>query len=195
MRYVELARQRILLVAAACGAVAGVVIGLFLPIRATPPPKSEALQWSVPSEQSLRRFDPEQYESLKTSGFWNTQPTARGGGGVRDWTLRAIMIRPVAQVSVSVPGKNTQAWVRLGGTLPDGAILVSVDRDAIRYELDGCRGVKRLYAAAGGKPSIAAGKDDQACEGQAQGTSVGAPPRPAPNTAPEQTATTLSNGT
>ena len=194
MPYVELAKQHFMLVAAACGAIAGIAIGLFLPIRATPPPQGETVRWSLPAQQAIRRFDPEHYESLKTAGFWNTPPAASGAGKVIGWTLNAIMTKPIAQVSVGTPGRNTQTWVRLGGTLPDGATLVAINRDAVSYERDGCRRVKRMYSVTGSQSPTAVNGEEQPCAGTAPRVPSSGPAAPASNTVPEPSGTTPSNG-
>ena len=148
MPLADIVRQHLMPVAAASGAAIGVAIGLFLPIHAAPPLRGEALQWNLPSSQAIRRFETTQYHSLIAAGFWSTQTPARGGANAaKGWTLKAIMTSPIAQVAVATPGKNTQAWVRVGGSLPDGSVLAAVNRDAIWYELDGCRRVKRRWRA------------------------------------------------
>lgn len=193
MLLVELAKRHIVVAAAAVGAVLGVTIGLFLPIHAAPPTRGQALNWNLPSPQSVRRFDLAQYESLKTAGFWDTQAAARGTG-TSAWTLRAIMTRPIAQVAVSTPGKNEQKWVRLGGTLPDGTILAAIDRDAIWFEQDGCRRVKRLYASTGKDALGTAKSDGQTCAEQVSNASARPSAQPVSTARPEPSGITPSNG-
>ena len=196
MPFADIVRRHLLPVAAASGAAIGIAIGLFLPIHAAPPLRGEALQWNLPSPQAIRRFETAQYESLKTAGFWNTQATARGGAAstAKSWTLKAIMTSPIAQVAVATPGKNTQAWVRVGGSLPDGSVLAAVNRDAIWYELDGCRRVKRLYADTGRKAAGAKEDAEEACIGQASHAPAAPSPRPASSAGPGRPGATPSNG-
>ena len=194
MRLLDAARRRLVPTAAACGAVVGIVIGLFLPIRAAAPSRGSELDWRLPSPQSIRRFDQAQYETLKTAGFWNTQATPRDGKPAADaWTLLAIMARPIAQVAVSAPGARKQAWVRLGGTLPDGATLVAIDGDRIWFEEDGCRRVKQLYAAAD-KASAGKAGSQEGCIGQAADSARRPPAKPASRPASASSGDTPSNG-
>ena len=198
MRYVDLARQHLLLTAAACGAVAGIVIGLFLPIHAAATGRGDVLQWRLPSPQSIRRFEQAQYESLTRAGFWDLRAPQRGAGRTSDgngWTLKAIMTKPIAQVSVGTPGKAAQTWVRLGGKLPDGATLAAITRDAVWFELDGCRRMKRLYATGSTGGAAAANGGEEACIGQASPAPGNPPPRPpASNAKPAPPGAILSNG-
>lgn len=195
MPLADIVRQHLMPVAAASGAAIGVAIGLFLPIHAAPPLRGEALQWNLPSSQAIRRFETTQYQSLIAAGFWNTQTPARGGANAaKGWTLKAIMTSPIAQVAVGIPGKNTQAWVRVGGSLPDGSVLASVSRDAIWYELDGCRRMKRLYANTGKQAASAKEGAEDACIGQSSHGPAARPPRPASSAGPGQPGATPSNG-
>ena len=98
------------------------------------------------------------------------------------------------QVAVGIPGKNTQAWVRVGGSLPDGSVLASVSRDAIWYELDGCRRMKRLYANTGKQAASAKEGAEDACIGQSSHAPAAPPPRPASSAGPGQPGATPSNG-
>ena len=195
MPLADIVRQHLMPVAAASGAAIGVAIGLFLPIHAAPPLRGEALQWNLPSSQAIRRFETTQYQSLIAAGFWNTQTPARGGANAaKGRTLKAIMTSPIAQVAVGIPGKNTQAWVRVGGSLPDGSVLASVSRDAIWYELDGCRRMKRLYANTGKQAASAKEGAEDVCIGQSSHAPAAPPPRPASSAGPGQPGATPSNG-
>ena len=146
MRVLEAIRRRPVAAACATGALIGAMVGLFLPIRAPEPPKQDAAEWNLPSVQSTKRFHLDQYQRVRSARFWGAlaTPGARRATA-SNWTLNAILTRPVLQAAVTVQGKRDTVWVRLGGVLPDGATLVSATRDAIRYQKDGCTRERALY--------------------------------------------------
>jgi hypothetical protein len=174
MALVDLVRRRKLVAAALAGAVAGVVVGLFLPIRAAAPPKSDEAAWSLPDAQAVKRFRTDQFQAVRTARFWGELqlPGQRGAQQGSGWTLAAIVTRPRIRVAVNAGGGGAAqqtTWVGLGEELPDGATLVAANRDAIWFEKDGCRRVRMLYQ----KPDKAA--DPGACVAPGQT----APARPA----------------
>lgn len=187
MALIDLLHRRPLLLAGLVGMVLGAVIGAFLPIRAAAPPAAQEAPWSLPNAQSLKRFRDDQFQTVRRARFWGelAMPGRRGAANAQPaWTLQAIVIRPRVQVAVSAPanGKPTQSWVRIGGTLPDGATLVAVNPDRVWYVKDDCRRVRSLYQVAG-KP------DADACIGQTAGvaspaSSSSSPPGPASSQAP-----------
>lgn len=180
MALAELLRRRRFVAAVVAGGLLGALIGLFLPIRAADPPKSRETAWQLPDAQALKRFSDAQFQAVRSARFWGelALPGQRGGNAVSAWELHAIVTRPAVQVAVSAQGKPAQIWVRLGGTLPDGALLVAVNRDRVWFEKDGCRRVRSLYQnknkpdsdACIGSPSNAAGPASQ-------------PPSPSPSAA------------
>ncbi|GHC09862.1 hypothetical protein [Thermomonas carbonis] len=147
MALIESIRRHPLLLAVFFGAVMGAVVGVFLPIRAAAFPKAQPESWVLPSAQALKRFREDQFEQVRNGRFWGelAMPGQRAArAAVSNWSLGAIVTRPVVQVSVTATGKGL-AWVRLGGALPDGSILVSASRDRIWFEKDGCKRVRSLY--------------------------------------------------
>lgn len=168
MALADVLRSRRLLAGMLVGAVAGVVVGLFLPIRAAAPPKSDEASWSLPDAQKTKRFRNDQFMAVRGAGFWGEirGPGDRGSKPA-SWTLSGIVTRPQLRIAVSVPGKNEQTtWVAIGGELPDGSTLVAANRDAVWYEKDGCRRARKLYV----KPTA----ETEACIGAAPAT-----PKPA----------------
>lgn len=144
----DLLRRRMLVAAAAAGLLVGVTVGLFLPIRAAIPPKSDEASWSLPSAQDAKRFRNDQFQVVRTASFWGEllRPGQRGAQPAKSWTMTAIVTRPRVRVALSVDGKAQQAaWVGIGEAFPDGATLVAANRDTIWYEKDGCRRVRKLY--------------------------------------------------
>ncbi len=180
MAFSDLLRRHRFLVVAAAGSVVGVVVGLFLPIRAADPPKAEEAAWSLPNAQALKRYRDEHFQTVRKARFWGelAMPGRRPAAQQSVWTLHAIVTRPFVQVAVSTTGKPGQTWVRVGGALPDGATLVAVNRDRVWFEKDDCRRVRSLYRNAT-KP------DADACIGAAPGgDATASPPPPAPSAPP-----------
>ena len=69
MRLVDAIRHRPWLAAVLGGALLGGVIGLFLPIRAADPPKADAVDWTLPTAQSLKRFREDQYQLVRGARY------------------------------------------------------------------------------------------------------------------------------
>ena len=148
MAFADVVRRRRYAVVAIVGGLIGVVVGLFLPIRAADPPEAEEAAWSLPNAQALKRYRDDQFQTVRRSRFWGElampgQRAAKQQSSV--WSLHAIVTRPFVQVAVSIKGKPGQTWVRVGGALPDGATLVAVNRDRVWFEKDGCRLARSLY--------------------------------------------------
>ena len=70
MAFSDLLRRHRFLVVAAAGSVIGVVVGLFLPIRAADPPKAEEAAWSLPNAQALKRYRDEHFQTVRRARFW-----------------------------------------------------------------------------------------------------------------------------
>jgi len=177
MAFADLLRRRRFVVVAIVGSVVGVVVGLFLPIRAADPPRAEEAAWSLPSAQALKRYRSEHFQTVDKARFWGelAMPGRPAANQTSVWSLRAIVTRPMVQVAVSVGGKPAQTWVRLGGVLPDGAILVAVNRDRVWFEKDDCKRVRSLYQDKT-KP------DADTCIGAPSGGDATASPAQAPAT-------------
>ena len=182
MRLADLGRRRKLVAAALAGAVAGTVVGLFLPIRAADPPKGGEAKWTLPTALEAKRFRNDQFQAVRSARFWGEiqQPGQRGARRSAEWTLTAIVTRPRVRAAINITGKGNQSGgVGLGETFPDGATLVAANRDTIWYEKDGCRRARKLYQ----KPTDAS----EACTDAAGGSTPAAvqtPARPTPATRP-----------
>lgn len=165
MSVVDRLRTQPWLAAAGGGALLGIIIGLFLPIRAASPPKADDDSWVLPTPASIKRFDEAGYQSVRSARFWGEikTPGQRGPRAV-GWSLGGIVTRPTVRIAVTVPGKTGVSWVRLGAPLPDGATFVAATRDTVWYEKDGCKRARTLFQ----KPTA----ETDAC--------IGAPGVPAP---------------
>jgi hypothetical protein len=183
MAFADLLRRRRFVVVAIAGSLVGAVVGLFLPIRAADPPKSEEATWSLPNAQALKRFRDEHFQAVRRASFWGelAMPGRRAANQPSVWSLHAILTRPIVQVAVSTTGKPGQSWVRVGGALPDGATLLAVTRDRVWFDKDGCRRVRSLYQDKT-KP------DADACIGAPTGDAAMASRPPPASSAPPATA-------
>ena len=179
MALADLLRRRRFVAVAIVGSVVGVVVGLFLPIRAADPPKAEEEAWSLPNAQSLKRYRDEQFQAVRRARFWGelAMPGRRTANQPSVWSLHAIVTRPIVQVAVSTNGKPGQTWVRVGGALPDGSTLMAVNRDRVWFEKDDCRRVRSLYQDVT-KP------DAETCIGAPTGDDAMASPKPPATSAP-----------
>ena len=179
MAFADLLRRRRFVVVAIAGSIVGVMVGLFLPIRAADPPKSEEAAWSVPNALALKRYSDEQFRAVDKARFWGelATPGRRAENQPSVWRLHAILTRPVVQVAVSTNGKPGQTWVRVGGALPDGSTLMAVNRDRVWFEKDDCRRARSLYQGVA-KP------DAETCIGAPTGDDAMASPKPPAASAP-----------
>lgn len=178
MRLVERARAHPWLAAAGAGVLVGVVVGLFLPIRAALPPKAGEAAWLLPTPAVVKRFDENQYQSVRSARYWGELKAAGGRGQPQasSWSLSAIVTRPAVRIAITAPGKQVVSWVTPGGKLPDGAIFVAANRDTVWFEKDGCKRARTLYK----KPTA----ESDACIGAQAAPASASPGRPAPAAAP-----------
>lgn len=168
MSVVERLRAKPWLAAAGAGALAGIIIGVFLPIRAASPPKANDDAWVLPTPASVKRFDEAGYQSVRSARFWGEIRAPGQRAQVAGWNLGGIVTRPTVRIAVTLPGKTGVSWIRLGAALPDGATFVAATRDTVWYEKDGCRRARKLYQ----KPTA----ESDACIG-APGVPAAAPSR------------------
>lgn len=181
MQLVDRLRARPWLAAASAGALVGIVVGLFLPIRAASPPKADDAVWVLPTRAATERFNEGHYQAVRSATFWG-DIAAPGGPRAAAWNLSGIVTRPVVMIAVTTPGKDATTWVRLGRPMPDGSIFVAANRDTVWYEKDGCRRARKLYQ----KPTTASeaciGAPAGAANAPSSGTAAAAPSvAPAPD--------------
>ena len=165
-------RRRPFLLSVITGLVVGSIVGVFLPIRAAVPPKTESEVWRLPNAQSLVRSRDDHYQQVRNARFWGdlTLPGQRPARPAQsNWALAAIMTRPATQVSVRTTANAAPTWVRIGAELPDGSTLVAVTRDRVWFEKEDCKRVRSLYPNPK-KP------DPEGCIGQPAGQQAQAAP-------------------
>lgn len=157
MPSLDLLRRHLVATAAVAGLLLGGVIGLFLPIRAAPFPKTSTEAWALPAIGDTKRFRTDAYTALRAARFWKTVAGPGQQGAPRvEWTLTAIITRPRLMAAVDQPGnrrgsepgdKPASNLVAVGAELPDGSTLLRVTREAVWFEKDGCVRERRLYRA------------------------------------------------
>jgi len=144
---VDVIRRHPLWLAGVVGAVVGTIIGLFLPIRAPEAGKASADEWSLPAANSVRGYNDTAAASVRQARFWGAADIAKPQPK-QQWLLRAIVTRPVTRIGIAVGPTKDMVWVPLGGRLPDGTVLVAVNRDTAWTDRDGCRSPHSLYPSA-----------------------------------------------
>lgn len=129
------------------------LLGLLLGWLASPLPQPTAASlrqdaWVVPTRAQLQRFDDHDFKRLLGSPAWADAvpagaPGAGGGDGnpataVPAWSLVGTVLSPapVALILDTAHGKVERLAV--GATLPDGARLKGIGRDAIDISAAGC---------------------------------------------------------
>lgn len=150
MQLLELVRRHALVTALSAGLVAGAVVGLFLPIRAATPPRATDQAWAMPTAKDVNSYDKADYDRLRTVRFWGAADDQSRPDRPTTWSLQAIVLRPRPGIAyVPSSGSNPKPqWAAIGGKLPDGSILLGVDAEAARFEREGCRYSRRLFATA-----------------------------------------------
>ena len=184
MALADLARRHLLWIGAGIGLLLGAAIGLFLPIRAASAPAAAEDAWNLPPKEATGRMRSGDYQRLRQVSLWSGGAGPRRRTAQAQWRLLAIETRPRLRAAVQAGGAQKPEWIAIGGRLPDGSQLVAMDRDAVWSDADGCRRVRRLYAAA-------TGQDPNACIDGTGSTAAAAapasPPVAAPRAAPAAT--------
>lgn len=148
MRLLEMARRHALATALLAGALVGAVVGLFLPIHAAKPPVDAEQDWVLPSPTDIAGYDKADSERLRDARFWGAATDSRKSGK-STWNLLGIVLRPSSRIAVAAAsGDQKPVWLGIGDKLPDGSVLVALDKEAAHLEREGCRYSRRLFASA-----------------------------------------------
>ena len=148
MPVLEFLRRHPLWVGTTLGALLGTMIGLFLPIRAPAAAPAQDGSWSLPSLAATRSYTEAGAAGARGATFWGDQAdTTKRGVQQQAWTLKAIATRPAPRIAIQHGNRNEISWINLRGRLPDGSVLVALDRDTVWVERDGCRSPRHLYAS------------------------------------------------
>ncbi|MFN8769044.1 MAG: hypothetical protein ACK5VV_13770 [Lysobacteraceae bacterium] len=107
--------------------------------------------WRLPEATALRRFDPADVTTMRSSTFWSTAATADDGGidaPAAAWTLAGIVRDGERWLAlVATPG-NALDVKRLaaGEALPDGRSIIAIDAARMQVDAGACRIDYTLYA-------------------------------------------------
>lgn len=175
MQLVERLRARPWLAAASAGALVGIVVGLFLPIRAASPPKEDDAVWVLPTRAATERFNEGKYQAVRSAGFWGEIAASGRGPRAAAWNLSGIVTRPTVMIAITAPGKTETTWVRLGRAMPDGSTFVAANRDTVWYEKDGCRRARKLYQKPTAESEACIGAPARTSEPPSSGKAAAAP--------------------
>lgn len=148
MPVLDFLRRHPLWVGSALGAVIGTIIGLFLPIRVADTKPARDARWDLPTLAATRSYTEASAAGARGATYWGEQSKTNARAAQKlQWTLKAIVSRPIPRIAVAHGSRNEISWVGLGGALPDGAVLVALDRDTAWVERDGCRSPRPLYSS------------------------------------------------
>lgn len=177
MRVLDLLRRRPIAAACIGGILVGMTVGMFLPIRAPQPPREEKATWGLPDAKALKRFSNEQYQSVRSARFWGELALPGQRREAKSaWALAGIVTTPALRVAITEAGKQEVSWLKPGDTLPDGAILLAANRDAVWFEADGCRRSRKLYEKPAAETEACDGSPAAATPSKAPGASASATP-------------------
>lgn len=136
------ARRPLSLILAAC-ALAGLLLGWF----ATSLPRETAIQrgeapWTPPRTADVQRFDDKLFQSLRRSAVWpdsgKTGTAGKAAGTAPAWSLVGIVLTPQPAALVLNAASAQVERITAGSSLPDGATLEKIERDAISVSNAGC---------------------------------------------------------
>lgn len=136
------ARRPLSVMLAAC-ALTGLLLGWF----ATSLPRETATEhgeapWTPPRTAEIQRFDDKVFQSLRHSAVW--PDSGKGGvagkttGAAPSWSLVGIVLTPQPVALVLNTASAQVERIAAGASLPDGATLEKIERDAISVSSAGC---------------------------------------------------------
>ncbi len=136
------------------GALLGVLWGVLATPPEPPPGAAAALEWSLPAMTVVA--EPGAALAAIPASVWGAAGAggprgsrAGAAAGVQQWRLLGIVAgpEPIAIVQSAQTGAAIQR-LAVGDPLPDGARILAIGDTLIRFERDGCRHQRTLYAAA-----------------------------------------------
>lgn len=142
------ARLKLLLIAG-LSLVLAAVAGWFRPVPGDVPPDTlPAESWRLPTPSALDRANVE-LASQARSAPWIGPAGAGGGasaGGAESWKLLGVVLDSTDPAAlVQAASKPDVLRVKRGGTLPDGARLIAIERGAVVFETEGCQRRRPVY--------------------------------------------------
>lgn len=133
------------------GALAALAIGLIAGAAWPPPPlpklAASADNWSLPAATDLARHVPQDMAAVTANLRWKGDV-----GGTPDertsWRLAGIVHEAGPAILVMTPDSKDKAQrIEIGGTLPDGSVLQSVQADRAATRRDNCITTYQLFQA------------------------------------------------
>ncbi len=125
----------------------GIITGAAWPPPPLPKLNDRANEWSLPPAQDLLRHVPQDMAALTRGVRWLGD--AGGISGEKSsWRLAGIVHDSGPAILVMAPDSPGKAQrVAIGGTLPDGSVLQSVDGDRAFTRRDNCIKTYQLFQA------------------------------------------------
>jgi hypothetical protein len=159
---------RKLLLASLAAVVVTAVAGWFRPVPGDVPPGTLPPEpWRLPAAAALERSSvalTAQASSVRWLGAAGGTDVATGDGA-SSWTLLGVVSdRTEPAALVQAAGKPDVLRVTPGSALPDGALLVAIERGGVVFERDGCRGRRPIHP---NRNDEAAGLEDACATSQA----------------------------
>lgn len=153
MRLVDLKQKRILV-------AIGVMVFLVLAIAYTQAPSTEPVAWKEQqyawqtNDLRYNKVSAANMDLLKDPVFWGVKNSAEiaSNGGKVAWSLKAVIeegdekfvIIELLDSSIS-QRRDKFKRLRKGDTLPDGALIVAIEKNKVDVESDGVSTTRRLY--------------------------------------------------
>lgn len=140
--------------AVVAGALLGMLIGALRSVEIGDARPAPAPAWRLPAPESLGRGDERRLAQVRQADIWGASGLAaprRGGSDAaapESWRLLGIVLRPERLALVSSEAGGEVARIGVGQALPDGGRLLEIGDTLIRFERQGCRYQRRLFAPA-----------------------------------------------
>lgn len=137
--------RRVYLVVAAC-IIGGLIIGASWPPPPIPRQRDDVGQWSLPPREQIARFSS---DAFTEAGKLRWRADASEGGDAPSaavaWQFAGLTEAGRTQALVIEAGTRQARRLVAGELLPDGSRLVSIDRDTITVDLEGCTRVYQMH--------------------------------------------------
>lgn len=140
----EWLRAKPLRAAAVLGLLAGVALGLSWPVTVPTSKQARAETWlSPPGLEDARPLESE-FSAVRDAPIWGELADS---GGVKHaaWQLAGIIADPEPAALVLAEGSTEAKRVRVGESLPDGAVVRQIMNSSVGYDREGCAYQRLLY--------------------------------------------------
>jgi hypothetical protein len=117
---------------------------------------SDQADWRVPSKDELTRYDAKRFQTLLRSQAWAQVRSGTGIRGARPgshdeagpWAFVGVITTPKPYALILPKGEQEAQQLEIGASLPDGAKVERIDKDAIEFSANGCSVRLPLYPVA-----------------------------------------------